>query len=85
MIFDEKPGNLFPIEAVSLLCDHYKAKFDTQVMGQTTSLKGSIQEVNDWQTRNLNHISNFLKSDHQSHDTTETIVPTPCFQLIHIC
>jgi hypothetical protein len=73
-MFDEKPGNLFPIEAVSLLCDHYKAEFDGTI--QAKKNRGDLTlSIVSWRDDNSEHCLNCYGScSPSSRDDTETIL-----------
>ena len=52
-IFNESLDNPFPIEAVSLLCDHYRAKFDKHAnTNNHTTIMKTTNETNCWREKN---------------------------------
>jgi hypothetical protein len=51
-IFNESLDNPFPIEAVSLLCDHYKAKFDKGTNTNNHTVMTTTNETNCWREKN---------------------------------
>jgi hypothetical protein len=61
LIFNDNSNNPFPIEAVSLLCDHYKAKFDSTFQAKKMS-KGPPDSIVNWRNKNSERCSDYLKS-----------------------